>query len=93
LDDEQKWLKAKTKPAKQSVADSIESLPDAQTRADCLAITKLMEAATKRRASVLDVYAAPSALRIRPGPGDAFGALKPDKLIQVCYYQTTSFSR
>ena len=37
---------AKTKPTKQSVKDFISTLPDPQTRADCSAIAKLMEAAT-----------------------------------------------
>ncbi|HMH44067.1 MAG TPA: DUF1801 domain-containing protein [Pyrinomonadaceae bacterium] len=40
---------AKTKPTKQSVADFIKSLPDAQMRADCAVIAKLMEAATKNK--------------------------------------------
>jgi len=40
---------AKTKPTKQSVTDFIKSLPDAQTRADCSAIAKLMETATKSK--------------------------------------------
>jgi len=40
---------AKTKPTKQSVADFIKGLPDAQTRADCSAIAKLMEEATKSK--------------------------------------------
>jgi len=40
---------AKTKPTKQSVTDFIKSLPDAQTRADCSAIAKLMEEATKSK--------------------------------------------
>jgi len=40
---------AKTKPTKQSVRDFIKSLPDAQTRADCSAIAKLMEAASKSK--------------------------------------------
>jgi Domain of unknown function (DU1801) len=37
---------AKTKPTKQSLKDFISSLPDQQTREDCAAIAKLMEAAT-----------------------------------------------
>jgi hypothetical protein len=40
---------AKTKPTKQSVTDFIKSLPDAQTRADCAAIAKLMADATKSK--------------------------------------------
>src|SRR5205807_4530647 len=40
---------AKTKPTKQSVTDFIKNLPHAQTRADCSAIAKLMEAATKSK--------------------------------------------
>jgi hypothetical protein len=44
-----KMAAAKTKPTKQSVADFIKSLPDAQTRADCSAIAKLMEEATKSK--------------------------------------------
>ena len=40
---------AKTKPTKQSVTDFIKGLPHAQTRADCSAIAKLMEAATKSK--------------------------------------------
>src|SRR2546427_1596654 len=40
---------AKTKPTEQSVKDFIDSLPDAQTRADCAVIAKLMEAATKSK--------------------------------------------
>lgn len=40
---------AKTKPTKQSVADFIKSLPDAQMRVDCAVIAKLMEAATKNK--------------------------------------------
>lgn len=40
---------AKTKPTKQSVKDFISSLADAQTRADCARIAKLMEAATKSK--------------------------------------------
>ena len=40
---------AKTKPTKQSVANFIKSLPDAQTRADCSAIANLMEGATKSK--------------------------------------------
>ena len=40
---------AKTKPTKESVTDFIKSLPDAQTRNDCAAIAKLMEAATKSK--------------------------------------------
>ena len=37
---------AKTKPSKQSLKDFISSLPDQQTREDCAAIARLMEAAT-----------------------------------------------
>ena len=37
---------AKTKPTKQSVKEFIAGLRDAQTRADCLTIAKLMEEAT-----------------------------------------------
>src|SRR5437870_2170117 len=37
---------AKTKPTKQSLKDFISSLPDQQTREDCAAIARLMEAAT-----------------------------------------------
>ena len=40
---------AKTKPTKQSVTNFIKNLPDAQTRADCSAIAKLMEAATESK--------------------------------------------
>jgi Domain of unknown function (DU1801) len=40
---------SKTKPTKQSVRDFISGLPDAQTRADCTEIAKLMEAATKTK--------------------------------------------
>jgi hypothetical protein len=40
---------AKTKPTKQSVANFIKSLPDAQARADCSTIAKLMEDAAKRK--------------------------------------------
>ena len=40
---------AKTKPTKQSVKDFIASIPDAQVRADCSAIAKLMEEATKSK--------------------------------------------
>jgi len=40
---------AKTKPTKQSVADFISKLPDAQTRADCAVIAKIMEDATKQK--------------------------------------------
>src|SRR5436309_15710356 len=40
---------AKTKPTNQSVTDFIRSLSDAQTRADCSAIAKLMEEATKSK--------------------------------------------
>ena len=40
---------AKTKPTKQSVANFIKSLPDAQTRADCVVIAKLMEDAAKSK--------------------------------------------
>ena len=40
---------AKTKPTKQSVRDFISQLPDEQSRADCAAITKLMEDATKQK--------------------------------------------
>ena len=39
-------VEAKTKPTRQSVKDFIASLPEEQTRADCYAIAKLMEAAT-----------------------------------------------
>ena len=38
---------AKTKPTGQSVKDFISKLPDAQTRADCTEIAKLMAAATR----------------------------------------------
>src|SRR6266567_4721281 len=44
-----RMAEAKTKPTKQSVTDFIKSLPDAQTRADCSAVAKLMEAATKSK--------------------------------------------
>ena len=37
---------AKTKPTKQSLKDFISTLPDPQTREDCAAIAKMMEAAT-----------------------------------------------
>ena len=37
---------AKTKPTKQTLKDFLSSLPDEQTRADCAAIGKMMEAAT-----------------------------------------------
>jgi len=37
---------AKTKPTKQSVKEFIAGLRDAQTRADCLTVAKLMEEAT-----------------------------------------------
>jgi hypothetical protein len=37
---------AKTKPTKQSVQSFIKSLPNSQTREDCLTIAKLMEEAT-----------------------------------------------
>src|SRR3954463_11610406 len=40
---------AKTKPTKQSVKQFITELPDAQARADCAEIAKLMEAATKAK--------------------------------------------
>ena len=40
---------AKTKPTKQSVANFIKGLPDAQTRADCVVIAKLMEDAAKSK--------------------------------------------
>jgi hypothetical protein len=40
---------AKTKPTKQSVKDFISKLPDAQTRADCALIAKMMEDATKQK--------------------------------------------
>ena len=40
---------AKTKPTNQTVTAFIKSLPDAQTRADCAAIAKLMEEATKSK--------------------------------------------
>ena len=40
---------AKTKPTSQKVADFIKSVSDAQTRADCAAIAKLMEEATKTK--------------------------------------------
>jgi hypothetical protein len=40
---------AKTKPTKQSVKDFISKLPDAQTRADCALIAKMMEDATKEK--------------------------------------------
>ena len=40
---------AKTKPTKQSVTNFIKNLPDAQTRADCSAIAKLMEAGTESK--------------------------------------------
>lgn len=36
----------KTRPTKQSVKDFIKALPDAQTRADCSVIAKMMEDAT-----------------------------------------------
>ena len=41
---------AKTKPTKQTVKDFIARIPDAQTRADCSTIAKLMEEADKARA-------------------------------------------
>ncbi|MEK6334573.1 MAG: DUF1801 domain-containing protein [Acidobacteriota bacterium] len=37
----------KTKPTNQGVQQFIQSLPDAQTRADCLVIAKLMKQATR----------------------------------------------
>ena len=37
---------AKTKPTKQTVKDFIAGIPDAQTRADCSTIVKLMEEAS-----------------------------------------------
>ena len=40
---------AKTKPTKQSVEDFIEKLPDAQTRADCAVIAKMMADATRQK--------------------------------------------
>src|SRR5689334_16689714 len=40
---------AKTKPTKQSVEDFISKLPDAQTRADCAVIAKMMADATKQK--------------------------------------------
>jgi hypothetical protein len=40
---------AKTKPTHQSVKDFIDSLPNAETRADCAAIAKMMEVATKSK--------------------------------------------
>ena len=40
---------AKTRPTEQSVKDFIAGLPDAQTRADCSTIAKLMGDATKSK--------------------------------------------
>jgi len=40
---------AKTKPTKQSVEDFINKLPDAQARADCAVIAKMMADATKQK--------------------------------------------
>jgi len=40
---------AKTKPTKQSVEDFINKLPDAQARADCAVIAKIMADATKQK--------------------------------------------
>ena len=37
---------AKTKPTKQKLKDYVNTLPEPQTRADCLTIAKLMEEAT-----------------------------------------------
>ena len=39
-------MSAKTKPTTQSVTDFLNNIPDAQRRADCLAIAKLMEEIT-----------------------------------------------
>ena len=39
-------MSAKTKPTTQSVTDFLNNIPDAQRRADCLALAKLMEEIT-----------------------------------------------
>jgi uncharacterized protein DUF1801 len=44
-----KMAEAKTKPTNQTVKDFISKLPDAETRADCNEIAKMMEEATKTK--------------------------------------------